>query len=117
MVTSVPSGNRLPAESYLITQDLPLLWASLVAFRDMLTPHDTQVRARISRVITALEREQARRQVPGQADTLVRIAATPRLAPVERQAARPAVSPRTGRTRIPVRLVAHEEQAAQGDIG
>src|SRR5690348_15283808 len=43
MVTPIPSATHLSAESYLITEDLPLLWASLVAFREAIAPTETQV--------------------------------------------------------------------------
>jgi hypothetical protein len=53
--------KQIPAASCLDAQDLPLLWASLIAFREAIPPEETQVHAQIDRVIVALEHEQARR--------------------------------------------------------
>lgn len=46
-------------------------------------PADTQVRARIDRVLAALEREQARREAPGLVDALLQVTALRRLAPTD----------------------------------
>jgi hypothetical protein len=73
VVTSTAYGDQLPAASCIVTQDLPLLWASLVAFREAIPPEETRVRAQIDRLITALEHEQARRHEPGrQAAEIIR---------------------------------------------
>jgi hypothetical protein len=61
VATSIPYTNQIPTASCLDAQDLPLLWASLIAFREAIPPEETQMHAQIDRVIIALEHEQARR--------------------------------------------------------
>lgn len=64
MLNVLAYPTQVPAAACLITQDLPLLWASLVAFRDAVPGELTETHRQIDRVLIALEQEQARRYTP-----------------------------------------------------
>lgn len=64
MLNRTPYASQAPAALCLITQDLPLLWASLVAFRESVPGELTETHRQIDRILIALEQEQARRYAP-----------------------------------------------------
>jgi hypothetical protein len=73
MLNAVPHTDQASAASGLITQDLPLLWASLVAFGALIPAGQVQTHAHIKRVLIALEREQKRRHTPQSAPIMPKL--------------------------------------------
>ena len=73
MLNAVSYTDQASAAPSLITQDLPLLWASLVAFGVSIPAGQVQTHAHIKRVLIALKREQKRRYTPQSAPIIPKL--------------------------------------------